>query len=57
MMKKPKRRGRKSCGIGVVLALVAFLGAAMCVSFFSIKVLLFVLAILLIILGIFLLKL
>ncbi len=45
MMKRPKRRGRKSCGIGVVLALVAFLGAAMCVSIFSIKVLLFVLSI------------
>ncbi len=45
------------CGIGAVLAIVAFLGALMCVSFFSIKVLLLVVAVLLIVIGIFLLRL
>ena len=53
-MKRPgKRRG---CKPAAVLAIVAFLGALMCISFFSVKVLLFTVAILLIVLGIFLLK-
>lgn len=54
-MRNPKRR--KNCGVGAVLALAAFFGAVMCVSFFSVKVLLFAVAVLLIVLGIFLLKL
>ncbi len=55
-MRKNRRR-RKNCGFGIVLAVAAFLGAVMCISFFSLKVLLFVVAFLLIIIGIFLLKL
>ncbi|MBD5384379.1 MAG: hypothetical protein HDR72_05215 [Ruminococcaceae bacterium] len=57
-MRGPKRR-KKRCGagVGVVLAIAAFLGALMCLSFFSLKVMLFVIAVLLIVLGIFLLKL
>lgn len=51
------RRKRRHCGIGAALALAAFCGAVMCVSFFSVKVLLFAVAVLLIILGVFLLKL
>ncbi|MBD5129462.1 MAG: hypothetical protein HDT43_06010 [Ruminococcaceae bacterium] len=54
-MRGPKRR-RKRCA-GLVLAVAAFLGALMCLSFFSLKVMLFVIAVLLIVLGIFLLKL
>lgn len=54
-MRKPKKR--RNCGIGAALALAAFCGAVMCVSFFSVKVLLLAVAVLLIILGIFLLKL
>ena len=46
----------KSCGIGAVLAIVAFLGALMCVSFFSVKVLLLFVAVLLIVIGIYLLR-
>ena len=41
---------------GAVLAAAAFFGAVMCISFFSVKVLLFAVAALLIIIGIFLLK-
>lgn len=53
-----KRHQRKrGCRIGVVLALVAFLGALMCISFFSVKVLLTVVAILLIVIGIYLMRL
>lgn len=55
-MRKPKKR-RRSCGTGIVLAVAAFLGALMCVSFFSLKVLLFAVAFILIVIGIFLLKL
>lgn len=55
-MRGPRRR-RKKCGTGAVLAIAAFLGAVMCLSFFSFKVMLFVIAVLLIVLGIFLLKL
>lgn len=54
-MRKPKRR--RNCGVGLVLALAAFCGAVMCVSFFSVKVLLIAVAVLLIVLGIFLLRL
>lgn len=54
-MKRPKRRCRRNSG--VFLALAAFLGAVMCVSFFSVKVLLFSVAILFIVLGLFLLRL
>lgn len=54
-MRKSKRR-RKS-GSGAFLAIAAFLGAVMCISFFSVKVLLFAVAVLFIVLGIFLLKL
>lgn len=54
-MRKPRRR-RKNCGIGALLAVAAFLAALMCISFFSIKVLLFTVAAVLIISGIFLLK-
>lgn len=53
-MRNPRKR---SCGIGVLLALAAFLGAIMCLSFFSVKILLFAVAALLIILGIFLMRL
>ena len=57
-MRGPKRRKRRRCvGTGVVLAIAAFLGAIMCLSFFSFKVMLFVIAVLLIVLGIFLLRL
>ncbi len=53
-----KRRGRRKrrCGIGAALAVAAFFGAVMCISFFSLKVLLFAVAFLLIVIGIFLLK-
>ncbi|MBS7369211.1 MAG: hypothetical protein KIG62_03555 [Oscillospiraceae bacterium] len=54
-MRKPKRR--RGCGIGFVLALAAFFGAIMCMSVFSLKILLISLAVLLIALGIFLLRL
>lgn len=53
--KVPKRR--RGCRAGVALAVVAFCGALMCISFFSVKLLLFILAVLLIVLGIFLLRL
>lgn len=52
-----KGRKHKHPGTGIILALAAFLGAVMCLSFFSLRVMLFVIAILLIVLGIFLLKL
>ncbi len=51
------RRRNKRPNIGLILAVTAFLGAVMCLSFFSLRVMLFVIAILLIVLGIFLLKL
>lgn len=56
-MKRPKRRGRCAGGAGAFLAIAAFLGAVMCISFFSLKVLLFSIAVLFIVLGIFLLRL
>lgn len=57
-MRCPKRRKNKNGGrIKIFLAAAAFLGAIMCISLFSFKVMLFVIAILLIVLGIFLLKL
>lgn len=55
-MRRPQKR-KNRCGIGIVLAVAAFLGAIMCISFFSLKVLLFAVAILLIVIGIFLLRL
>lgn len=55
-MRSPRKR-KNRCGIGIVLAVAAFLGAIMCISFFSLKVLLFAVAILLIVIGIFLLRL
>lgn len=55
-MRGPKKR-KRGCTTGVLLALAAFLGAVMCISFFSVKVLLITVAVLLIVLGIFLLKL
>ncbi len=55
-MRRPRKR-KNRCGICVALAILAFFGAIMCISFFSLKVLLFAVAILLIVIGIFLLKL
>ncbi len=55
-MRRPRKRKSRS-GIGIVLAVAAFLGAIMCISFFSLKVLLFAVAVLLIVIGIFLLRL
>lgn len=54
-MRRKKRN--RSCSAGVLLAIAAFLGAVMCISFFSVKVLLIAIAVLLIVLGIFLLRL
>ena len=54
-MKRQKKH--RSYGIGKCFALAAFLGAVMCVSFFSVKVLIIAVAALLIVLGIFLLRL
>lgn len=54
-MRRPGRKG-KHCP-KALLAAAAFLGAIMCLSFFSLKVMLFVIAVLLIVLGICLLKL
>ncbi len=57
-MRCPKKRKHSGGGkIKLALAAAAFLGAILCFSFFSYKVMLFVIAILLIVLGIFLLKL
>lgn len=55
-MRRPNKN-KRGCKLGGCLALIAFLGAAMCISFFSVKFLLFAVAALLIVLGIFLLKL
>lgn len=54
MRRKKRNRG---CSAGVLLAIAAFLGALMCISFFSVKVLLAAVAVLLIIIGVFLLRL
>ncbi len=57
-MRCPKKRKHKNNGkLPLILAAAAFLGAIMCISFFSFKVMLFIIAILLIVLGLFLLKL
>lgn len=52
-----RKRPHKHPSAGLFLAIAAFLGAVMCLSFFSLRVMLFVIAVLLIVLGIFLLKL
>ena len=54
-MRRPKRR--HNCGGGTLLALAAFFGAVMCISFFSVKVLLFAVAVIFIVLGLFLIRL
>jgi hypothetical protein len=54
-LRRPRKRKRR-CGIGAALAVAAFFGAVMCISFFSLKVLLFAVAFLLIVIGIFLLR-
>lgn len=54
-MRRPRKR-RRNCGTGALLAVAAFLAALMCISFFSLKVLLFTVAAVLIISGIFLMK-
>ena len=51
--KKPRRGGGRA---GACLAAAAFLGAVMCISFFSLKVTLFVIAVLLIAVGVYLLR-
>ena len=55
LVDRPRKRKRR-CGIGAALAVAAFFGAVMCISFFSLKVLLFAVAFLLIVIGIFLLR-
>ena len=55
LLRRPRKRKRR-CGIGAALAVAAFFGAVMCISFFSLKVLLFAVAFLLIVIGIFLLR-
>ncbi len=55
MRKKPCKRG--GCKIGLILGAVAFFGALLCLSFFSVKFLVFALAVLLIVLGVFLIRL
>ncbi|MCH5195130.1 MAG: hypothetical protein J1F28_00365 [Oscillospiraceae bacterium] len=56
-MRCPKRRRRKNGGKpAIILAAAAFVGAVLCISLFSFKVMLFIIALLLIVLGIFLLK-
>ncbi len=54
-MRRPRKRKNRG-GICVILAVAAFFGAIMCISFFSLKVLLFAVAVLLIVIGIFLLR-
>lgn len=52
------RRGRKHRGGRcATFALIAFFGAVMCVAFFSLKFLLFIVALLFIVLGLFLIRL
>ncbi len=52
------RRGRKHrSGRCATFALIAFFGAVMCVAFFSLKFLLFIVALLFIVLGLFLIRL
>ncbi len=55
-MRKPRRR-KKNCGTAIIIAVAAFFGALMCISFFSLKVLLITVAAVLIVSGIFLLRL
>lgn len=52
-----QRKKRNGNGICALLAVAAFFGAIMCISFFSVKFLLFAVAALFIILGIFLIRL
>lgn len=54
---KKRRPPRHNDGVAILIAVFAFLGAVMCISVFSLKVMLFILALLLIGIGIFLLKL
>ncbi len=54
MRRPPKRRNPGAC---VILGIAALCGAVLCISFFSVKAMLFTIAILLIVLGIFLLRL
>ncbi|MCI7692455.1 MAG: hypothetical protein MSR67_08730 [Oscillospiraceae bacterium] len=56
MFRRRRPRRQKCSRAGLCLAAAAFLGAIMCISFFSLKVMLFVIAALLIVLGIFLLR-
>lgn len=53
-MRGPRRRCPKYCAI---LGIAALVGAVICISFFSLKAMLFTIAVLLIVLGIFLLRL
>ena len=55
LLRRPNKRKRR-CGLDAALAVAAFFGAVMCISFFSLKVLLFAVAFLLIVIGVFLLK-
>ncbi len=52
-----RRRRKNRGGRCATLALIAFFGALMCIAFFSLKFLLFVVALLFIILGLFLIRL
>ncbi len=54
MRRQKRHRGGGLCAL---LALAAFFGAVMCISFFSVKFLLCAVAIIFIVLGLFLLKL
>lgn len=56
-MRRPRRPRKDGCGIGVILAACAFVGAAICLAIFSAKCLLFIIAVALIVVGILLLKL
>ncbi|MGN0680019.1 MAG: hypothetical protein ACI4JS_10180 [Oscillospiraceae bacterium] len=53
-MRGPRRRNPRCCAI---LGIAALVGAIICMSFFSLKAMLFTIAVLLIVLGIFLLRL
>ncbi len=56
-MRRPRRPHRNGCNIGFILAVCAFVGAAVCLAIFSAKCLLFIIAVALIVVGILLLKL
>lgn len=55
-MRRP-RGPRRNCNVGTILAVCAFLGAAVCLAIFSAKCLLFIIAAALIVVGILLLRL